>query len=342
MTAGDDTPLLDVRGLRRFFETRHGPFGAEVTTVRAVDGVSFTVGRGEAFGLVGESGCGKSTVGRLVLRLIEPDAGAIAFDGREISGVPRRRLRSLRRRMQMVFQDPYSSLNPKMTIGRILAEPLRVHDIARGSAVRERVAGLLDEVGLPAEAADRYPHEFSGGQRQRIAIARALSVGPDFIVADEPVSALDVSIQAQVLDLMRGLLRRRGLGFLFISHDLGVVRYFCQRLAVMYLGRIVETGPVPQIFDEPLHPYTRALRAASPVPDPTAGRELARLSGEVPSAAAPPSGCHFHPRCPQATEFCRREYPRWTELGDGRAVACHLYDPAAAAAMASSTGANVP
>ena len=329
------TALLDIRDLRKFFETRRGPFGAEISVVRAVDGVSFTVERGEAFGLVGESGCGKSTVGRLALRLIDPDDGSITFEGEEIAGEPRRKLRHLRRRMQMIFQDPYSSLNPKMTVGRILGEPLKVHDITPVADIPGRVTELLAEVGLPADAASRYPHEFSGGQRQRIAIARALSVDPEFIVADEPVSALDVSIQAQVLDLMRNLLEKRGLGFLFISHDLGVVRYFCQRLAVMYLGRIVEVGAVPGIFDEPLHPYTKALRAASPVPDPTVGRTLARLEGEVPSASSPPSGCHFHPRCPHATDLCRRTYPRWTEMGDGRAVACHLYDPASAGEMST-------
>ena len=335
-------PLIEIADLRKFFETRRGPFGAEISVVRAVDGVSFSVGRGEAFGLVGESGCGKSTVGRLALRLIDPDEGTIRFDGEDITTLPKSRLRVMRRRMQMIFQDPYSSLNPKMTVGRILGEALAVHDIAQGDAMRARVAELLEEVGLPAEAASRYPPEFTGGQRQRIAIARALSVDPDFIVADEPVSALDVSIQAQVLDLMRGLKERRGLGFLFISHDLGVVRYFCRRLAVMYLGRIVETGPVPGIFDEPLHPYTRALRAASPAPDPAIARNLPRLEGETPSASAPPSGCHFHPRCPHATDHCRREYPRWTDMGGGRAVACHLHDPAAQAAMNQNAGEPRP
>jgi peptide/nickel transport system ATP-binding protein len=338
----DMAPLVEIRDLRKFFETRRGPFGAEISVVRAVDGVSFSVGRGEAFGLVGESGCGKSTVGRLALRLIDPDEGEIRFEGEDITTLPKSRLRPMRRRMQMIFQDPYSSLNPKMTVGRILGEALAVHGIATGEAMRQRVGELLEEVGLPAEAAARYPHEFSGGQRQRIAIARALSVDPDFIVADEPVSALDVSIQAQVLDLMRGLLERRGLGFLFISHDLGVVRYFCRRLAVMYLGRIVETGPVPGIFDTPLHPYTQALRAASPAPDPAIARNLPRLEGETPSASAPPSGCHFHPRCPHATDLCRREYPRWTDMGDGRAVACHLHDPAAQAAMNQNAGEPRP
>ncbi len=335
----DGAALLVVRGLSKQFQTRRGAFGADVTTLRAVDDVSLRIARGEAFGLVGESGCGKSTVGRLVLRLIEPDAGEIIFDGQDIARQPRARLRALRRRMQIIFQDPYSSLNPRMTVERILGEALRVHGlVADREAQARRVRELLLEVGLAPEAGARYPHEFSGGQRQRIAIARALSVDPDFIVADEPVSAHDVSIQAQVLELMRGLLRRRGLGFLFISHDLGVVRYFSHRLAVMYLGRIVETGPVPRIFDEPLHPYTRALRAASPLPDPSVARRLAPLAGEVPSAAAPPTGCHFHPRCVHATALCRRVYPRWTALDADRGVACHLHDPAEAMHMNRSPG----
>jgi peptide/nickel transport system ATP-binding protein len=319
-------PLLDVAGLRKFFTVRRGFPTPKTIVVRALDGVSFRVGQGEAFGLVGESGCGKSTAGRAVLRLIEPDEGTIRFRDQDVRALDRGGLRPLRRKMQIVFQDPYASLNPKRLIGKTLAEPMRVHGLARGAALAERVRALLEEVGLPADAAGRYPHEFSGGQRQRIGIARALSVEPELVIADEPVSALDVSIQAQVLLLLRGLQERRGLSYVFVSHDLGVVRWFCQSVAVMYLGRIVERGPLPQVFDEPLHPYTKALRGASPVPDPRARVAMARIEGEVPSAAAPPPGCHFHPRCPHASERCRVEYPAWKELGQGRGVACHLFD----------------
>ena len=236
--------------------------------------------------------------------------------------------------VQMIFQDPYSSLNPKQTIGKALSEPLRVHRNLSTSEIDKRVATLLEEVGLPAESASRYPHEFSGGQRQRIAIARALSLDPDLIVADEAVSALDVSIQAQVLQLLSYLMARRGVAFLFISHDLGVVRAFCERLAVMYLGRIVESGPVRQVFDAPMHPYTKALRDASPIPDPKARKALARLTGEIPSASAPPPGCHFHPRCPYATPLCRTAAPHSREPAPGHHVACHLYDPDRADEMA--------
>ncbi|MCC6468221.1 MAG: ATP-binding cassette domain-containing protein [Alphaproteobacteria bacterium] len=318
--------LLDVEGLRKFFTVRRGFPNPRTITVRALDGVSFSVRPGEAFGLVGESGCGKSTAGRAVLRLIEPDEGAIRFHGKDVRALDRGALRALRRKMQIVFQDPYASLNPKRLIGKTLAEPMQVHGLAKGAALAERVRALLDEVGLPADAAGRYPHEFSGGQRQRIGIARALSVEPELVIADEPVSALDVSIQAQVLLLLRGLQQRRGLSYVFVSHDLGVVRWFCQAVAVMYLGRIVERGPLPAMFDEPLHPYTKALRGASPVPDPRARVTMMRIEGEVPSAASPPPGCHFHPRCPHAMERCRVEYPAWKELGQGRGVACHLFD----------------
>jgi len=326
VSAAPDRDLLTVEGLRKFFVVKRGFPNPKTVVVRALDGVSFTVKRGEAFGLVGESGCGKSTAGRAVLRLIEPDDGTIAFDGQDVRGLNPAGLMALRRKMQIVFQDPYASLNPKRLIGKTLAEPMQVHGLAKGKAADERVAALLAEVGLPAEAARRYPHEFSGGQRQRIGIARALSLEPELVIADEPVSALDVSIQAQVLLLMRKLQEAHRLSYVFVSHDLGVVRWFCQSVAVMYLGRIVERGPLPQMFDEPLHPYSQALRAASPVPDPRARVTMARIEGEVPSAANPPSGCHFHPRCPHATERCKVEYPAWTELGQGRGVACHLFD----------------
>ncbi len=316
------TPVLQVTDLKKHFTVHKGFPRPVTTTVRAVDGISFAVAPGEAFGLVGESGCGKSTAARAALRLIEPDAGTIRFGDTDVRTARGSTLNALRRRMQIVFQDPYSSLNPRRSIGRTLAEPLGVHGIARGKPARERAAALLHEVGLPETALDRYPHEFSGGQRQRIGIARALALQPELIVADEPVSALDVSVQAQVLLLLKELQARRGLAFVFVSHDLGVIRWFCSRVAVMYLGRIVEQGPVAQVFAAPLHPYTRMLRDASPIPDPTQRGALPRVVGEIPSSAAPPPGCHFHPRCPHATELCRTTYPAWQEV-NGRAFACH-------------------
>ena len=315
-------PLLAVEGLAKHFIQTRGFPKPVTTTIRAVDGVSFHVGAGEAFGLVGESGCGKSTAARALLRLIEPDAGSVHFGGEDVRAAGAATLRQLRRRMQIVFQDPYASLNPARTIGQTLAEPLRVHGVADRVEARDRAAALLEEVGLPAASAGRYPHAFSGGQRQRIGIARALALEPQLIVADEPVSALDVSVQAQVLMLLRELQQRRGLAFVFVSHDLAVVRWFCSRVAVMYLGRIVEQGPVARVFSAPRHPYTRVLRDASPVPDPAMRGVLPRVVGEIPSAAAPPPGCHFHPRCPRATDICRSHYPGWS--GDGaEGFACH-------------------
>ncbi len=320
-----NSPLLEVEGLSKTFPARRGFLAPASGPVRAVDGVSFRVERAEAFAIVGESGCGKSTVGRTLLRLIEPDAGAVRFEGVDLAALPAAALQPYRRRLQMIFQDPYSSLNPRRSIGQTLAEPLRVHGVVARGDIEARVAALLAEVGLPAEARSKYPHEFSGGQRQRIGIARALALEPSLIVADEPVSALDVSIQAQVLLLMRRLMGERGLAFVFISHDLAVVRYFCSRVAVMYLGRIVEQGPVAAIFDDPLHPYTRLLRDASPVPDPRARQALTVQEGEIPSAIDPPSGCHFHPRCPHAMPVCRATRPATLDMGGGRSVACHLY-----------------
>lgn len=314
--------LLEVCDLAKHFTVTKGFPRPITTTVRAVDGVSFTVGRGEAFGLVGESGCGKSTTARAVLRLIPPDAGHVRFADVDVTDAQGSALQRLRRRMQIVFQDPYSSLNPRRTIGQALTEPLGVHGLARGRAARDRAIALLEEVGLPPSAYDRHPHEFSGGQRQRVGIARALSVEPELIVADEPVSALDVSVQAQVLLLLKDLQARRGLTFVFVSHDLGVVRWFCARVAVMYLGRIVEDGPVSRVFGAPRHPYTRMLRDASPSPDPGTRGQLPRIVGEIPSAANPPAGCHFHSRCPRASDVCRTVYPEWRADGEG-GVACH-------------------
>ena len=318
-------PILRIDGLKKFFHVRRGFPNPKTVTVRALDEISFEVQRGRTFGLVGESGCGKSTAGRSLLRLVEPDAGAVQFDGENVLRADAEAMRALRRRMQIIFQDPYSSLNPRKRIGAALSEPLLVHRLAGRREAYERVVALLNEVGLPADAANRFPHEFSGGQRQRIGIARALTLSPDLIVADEPVSALDVSIQAQILLLLRRLQESYNLSFVFISHDLGVVRYFCQDMAVMYLGRIVESGSIPGIFEDPLHPYTKTLRDASPVPDPTARKGFGRIEGEVPSAVNPPSGCHFHPRCPHATEVCKTTYPAWHQVDDRRGVACHLY-----------------
>ncbi len=318
-------PLLSVAGIAKTYWVRRGWPLPKKTALRAIDDVSFEVHKGESLGIVGESGCGKSTVARAVLRLVEPDAGEVVFDGVDVRRAGRGELRALRRRMQIVFQDPASALDPRQRIRDALGEPLRVHGIARGGDVAAAVARLLDEVGLPRVAADRYPHEFSGGQRQRIGIARALALGPDLVFADEPVSALDVSVQAQILVLLENLKRARGLAFVFVSHDLGVVRHFCQRVVVMYLGRVVEQGPVPDIFVNPLHPYTQLLRATSPVPDPGAAVAMKIQEGEPPSPLAPPTGCHFHPRCPHANERCRVEMPKLAPRGDGRLVACHLY-----------------
>ena len=319
--ASGPAPLLEVRGLVKHFAARRG-HALSHAAVRAVDGLDLTVRPGEAFGLVGESGCGKSTAARAMLRLVEPDAGSILFEGTDLGALRRSEFVAVRKRLQIIFQDPYSSLSPRRSIGQTLMEPMAVHGIARGEAARWRAADLLEEVGLPQSALARYPHEFSGGQRQRIGIARALALDPVLVVADEPVSALDVSVQAQVLLLMKALQTRRNLAFVFVSHDLGVIRWFCERVAVMYLGRIVEQGPVAEVFSRPRHPYSRMLRDASPVPDPERRRILPRAVGEIPSAASPPPGCHFHPRCPRATEICASQYPRWRAT-PGVGFACH-------------------
>ncbi len=321
--AAPSAPLVEVRDLVKHYRTA-GVFRRAAPPVRAVDGVSFRVGRGETLGLVGESGCGKSTVGRTLLRLQEPTAGSAAFDGVELFTLDRERLRRLRRRMQIVFQDPYSSLNPRMPVGEAIAEGMVIHRLAPRSELGERVAALFAEVGLDPAMAERYPHEFSGGQRQRIGIARALAVEPSFIVCDEPVSALDVSVQAQVLNLLADLQRHRGLAYLFIAHDLAVVRQIAQRVAVMYLGRIVETGPTETLLERPRHPYTQALLSAVPEPDPATRRARIVLTGDLPSPSRPPSGCAFHPRCfhPKKDARCRTELPLLRPLG-GAEVSCH-------------------
>src|SRR5689334_20956273 len=322
----DARPLLEVRGLRMHFPVTEGiVISRKVGEVKAVDGIDFTVRRGETLGLVGESGCGKTTTGRCILRLEKPTAGEIIYDGVDIAKMGRKDLLALRRRMQVIFQDPYSSLNPRMKVGDIVAEPIKVHGVERDSARRRiRVDELLAMCGLDPKFSDRYPHEMSGGQRQRVGIARALALEPEFIVCDEAVSALDVSIQAQVVNLLEDLRERLGLTYLFIAHDLSVVRHLCQRVAVMYLGRIVEIAASDELFDHPLHPYTQALLAAVPIPDPRieATRAFRPPRGEVPSPINPPTGCVFHPRCPMAVEACKRTRPKMRELRPGHWVAC--------------------
>jgi len=318
------TSLLSVRDLVKHFPITRGVFGRAVGAVRAVDGISFDVKQGETLGLVGESGCGKTTAGRAILRLIEPTSGQVTFDGLDVLSLDPARLRALRRRMQIVFQDPFSSLNPRMTVGAIVREGLIIHQIAEGAAAQARVKQLLEEVGLRAEYASRYPHEFSGGQRQRIGIARALAVEPRFIVCDEPVSALDVSVQAQVINLLQDLQRDRGLTYLFIAHDLSVVEHVATRVAVMYLGHIVELAAADDLYAEPLMPYTQALLSAVPIPDPRKRKQRIVLTGDVPSPANPPPGCPFHPRChhPAKDAACTRIVPPLETKAEGHLAAC--------------------
>lgn len=321
-----DTPLLQVTDLVKHFPIKSGVvIDREVARVRAVDGVSLTLRAGETLGLVGESGCGKSTLSRTILQLTAPTSGSVRFDGQELVGRSARELRPLRRAMQMIFQDPFASLNPRKRVGQIIGEPIQLHGLAEGAQLKRRVQELLDRVGLQAEHYNRYPHEFSGGQRQRIGIARAVGLQPRLIIADEPVSALDVSVQAQIINLLEDLQREFGMAYLFVAHDLGVVRHVSDRVAVMYLGKIVEEADADSLYTRALHPYTHALLSAVPIPDPRKNsvRERITLEGDVPSPIDPPRGCRFHTRCASATDICRRDEPPLVESQDGHSAACH-------------------
>lgn len=319
-------PIVEVRNVKKYFPVKGGIFNRKQNVVKAVDGISFSIKRGETFGIVGESGSGKSTLGQTILRLTEPTAGNVYYEGEDISHLSQQDMRTYRRHMQMVFQDPFSSLNPRMRVGELIEEPMVVHQYANAADRRNRVRLLLGTVGLPAEAADKFPHEFSGGQRQRIGIARSLSIQPKFIIADEPVSALDVSIQSQILNLISDLQDEFDLTYLFIAHDLSVVKHISDRIGVMYLGKMMELSPKRKLFDNPLHPYTRSLLSAIPIPNPHLKRERIILKGDIPSPVNPPSGCVFRTRCPVAFERCKAEIPMLQHAGEGHYVACHLYD----------------
>lgn len=318
------TPLLEVKGLQQHFPIKGGFLKRTVGHVKAVDGIDLTVYPGETLGIVGESGCGKSTTGRTILRLLEPTAGEVWFDGKDLAKLPKEEMRRMRKDLQMIFQDPYASLNPRMTIRQILLESLMVHDIGTKEERERVIEEIIQIVGLRKEHLNRHPHDFSGGQRQRIGIACALVVKPKLIIADEPVSALDVSIQSQVLNLLKDLKKEFNLTLMFISHDLSVVKHLCDRIAVMYLGRVVEIADKRTLFDNPSHPYTRALLSAVPVAKPRQKRERILLTGDLPSPANPPSGCTFHPRCPYATEVCKSQVPSLADIGGGQLVSCHL------------------
>jgi peptide/nickel transport system ATP-binding protein len=318
--------LLEVRDLKKYFSVRNTLFSRDTGHLKAVDGVSFSVDSGETFGLVGESGCGKSTLARTILRLIEPTSGEVQFSGEDLLRLSSAEMRRMRRRIQMIFQDPYGSLDPRMKIQDTIAEPLVIHKIGDRKERQQKVSELMGLVGLDPVYRSRYPHEFSGGQRQRIGIARALALQPELIVADEPVSALDVSVQGQIINLLKELQERLRLTFLLIAHDLAVVQHFCDRIAVMYLGKIVEMAPSLKLFSKPQHPYTRILLQSVPKPDPSARRALQGLSGEIPSALNPPAGCSFHPRCPIAVDRCRIETPELRQISENHLAACHLID----------------
>lgn len=315
--------ILRVENLKKYFPIKGGFFSKTIGNVKAVDGVSLEVRKGETLGIVGESGCGKSTTGRAILQLLKPTGGKVYFKDQDLSKLSKKEMRALRPKMQLIFQDPYSSLNPRMTVGQIIGEALIDHKMATKENLREKVLEVMDLCGLAEYQIDRFPHEFSGGQRQRIGIARALALDPEFIVADEPVSALDVSIQAQIINLLVKLQKEKGFSYMFISHDLSVVEHLCQRVGVMYLGSMVELADKDELFDNPLHPYTKALLSAIPIPDPTIKRDRIILTGDIPSPANPPKGCKFHTRCPYATDKCKKEAPEYRKIKEGHFVACH-------------------